>query len=180
MPVGEGNALAPPMVRTRHIGELGRVAADLQVAVVDAAGVLADKHNRVRRVRLRMHPSESCGWYRRFIDEKFFEPDRADLASSLAASSLVVGPTSTVFLESLLAGVNYLVYEPALKGLDVVNYPLVPPFDGTEPGIPAAYTDEELGRMLDARSGVDPSVLGGYIKTPFDLSAVADIVPRHA
>jgi hypothetical protein len=131
----------------------------------------------VRRVRLRLHPSESMHWYKRFIDGKFFVPDREDLTSSLAASSLVIGPTSTVFLESLLAGVNYLIYEPAIGGRDAVNYPLVPPFDGTEPGIPAAHTEETLVNMLTARSCVDPSVLNGYIKTPFDLRSIVNLIP---
>ena len=133
----------------------------------------------VRQARLRLHPSESARWYGRFLDEKFFVPDKAPLPVSLAKASLVIGPTSTVFLESLLAGVNYLVYEPAINGLDTVNYPVVPPFDGTERGIPAARTEEELEKMLRDKTCVDPAVIGGYIKTPFDISFLADLVAKN-
>ncbi|OGS06589.1 MAG: hypothetical protein A2270_11870 [Elusimicrobia bacterium RIFOXYA12_FULL_51_18] len=130
----------------------------------------------VRQARLRLHPSESERWYRRFVDEKFFVPDREGLCASLTRSTLVIGPTSTVFLESLLAGVNYVIYEPAAGNMDLVNYPLVPPFDGTEQGIPAAQTEEALEKILNTRSCVSPAVLGGYIKNPFDLSFIEKIV----
>ncbi|MFH1618675.1 MAG: hypothetical protein ABIG11_02105 [bacterium] len=134
----------------------------------------------VRKARLRLHPSESARWYRRFLDDKFFAIDKEPLPASLARSSLVIGPTSTVFLESLLAGVNYLVYEPAVNGLDTVNYPLVPPFDGTERDVPVAQTEEALQTMLNARACVDSGALAGYIKTPFDLSIVAKLVSDKA
>lgn len=140
--------------------------------VLEKAGVL--------RVRLRLHPSESARWYRRFVDEKFFTFDTEPLSASLARSSLVIGPTSTVLLDSLLAGVNYLIYDPAISGLDTVNFPLVPPFDGTERGIPAAHTEEALKKMLDSRTCVDPEALGGYIKTPFNLSFIKELLRQKA
>jgi hypothetical protein len=131
----------------------------------------------VRKVRLRLHPSESRCWYKRFLDGDFFVLDKEDLAVSLGRASLVVGPTSTLFVESLVAGVNYLIYEPALGGRDMVNYPLVPPFDGTEPGIPAAKNEEELSQLLLSRCPVAPSALGEFIKTPFDISFLKNLIP---
>ena len=133
----------------------------------------------VKRARLRVHPSESARWYSRFVGEDFFTPDSEPLPASLARSSLVIGPTSTVFLESLLAGVNYLIYEPAADGRDLVGYSLVPPFDGTERGIPVAQTAEKLDAMLKARDRVDPAILAGYIKTPFDISFLGDLIPEN-
>jgi len=132
----------------------------------------------VRHARLRLHPSESAHWYDRFVDENFFTIDKKPLPESLRCSSLLVGPTSTVFLESLLAGVDYLIYDPAVDGMDTVNYPLVPPFDGMEKGVPAAHNEDEFEKMLGARSCVDPAVLDGYIKTPFDLSFVAGLIAK--
>lgn len=131
----------------------------------------------VKRARLRLHPSESGRWYARFIGADFYTMDRGPLSASLASASLVVGPTSTVFVESLVSGVNYLVYEPEMAGLDLVNYPLVPPFDGTEPGIPTAHNEDDLHRLLSSRAAVDPASLSGYIRTPFDISFLADLIP---
>jgi len=132
----------------------------------------------VRRARLRLHPSESAAWYERFLGGDFFVPDNAPLTASLARASLTIGPTSTVFLESLLAGVNYLVYEPAAGGLDLLNYPLVPPFDGSDPAVPAAADEEALGALLASGRRADPAVLAGYIRTPFDLSFLPALLSR--
>lgn len=131
-------------------------------AVLKAAGV--------ERARLRLHPSESAAWYRRFLDGGFYTFDKDDLKTSLGKASLVIGPTSTVFLESLIAGVNYLIYEPAAGGLDLVNYPLVPPFDGSEPGVPAAHGEAELARLIEGKAAVKPGVLTEYIKPKFDTA----------
>lgn len=123
----------------------------------------------VRRARLRLHPSESAAWYRGFLGGDFYSFDTAPLAESLARATLVAGPTSTVFLDALLAGVGYLVYEPAAGGLDLTNYPLVPPFDGSEPGVPRAGTPEELAAFVAAKKAARPEALEPYLKTPFDL-----------
>jgi len=130
----------------------------------------------VKRARLRLHPSESAVWYRRFIDDDFYVIDRAPLDHSLSRASLVIGPTSTVFVESLIKGVNYLVYEPALAGRDVMNYPLVPPFDGTERGVPVANDERGLAVLLKTRTAVTPEALSGFIRAPFDTSKVCGLL----
>lgn len=124
----------------------------------------------VRRARLRLHPSESAAWYRGFIGRDFYSFDVAPLGASLKRSTLVVGPASTVFIEALLAGVSYLVYEPAAGGRDLTNYPLVPPFDGSEQGIPRAGTPKELAGLMSVKKAAGPAAAASYLKTPFDLS----------
>lgn len=132
----------------------------------------------VKKARLRLHPSESAAWYRGFIDGSFFTFDRAPLDASLARATLAVGPTSTVFVEALLRGVNYLVYEPLADGRDLTNYPAVPPFDGSDPKVPAAHTEEDLFRLLSGRKAAAPGAVSAYVKTPFDLSAIVPLLAR--
>ncbi|MDD2806179.1 MAG: hypothetical protein PHV33_11540 [Elusimicrobiales bacterium] len=126
----------------------------------------------VKRARLRLHPSESAAWYKGFVGGEFYSFDSAPLAASLKRATLVVGPTSTVFVEALLAGVNYLVYEPAANGRDLTNYPLVPPFDGSEPGVPCAGAPAELAQLIAGKKAVATAVLARYLKTPFSLPSV--------
>lgn len=124
----------------------------------------------IKRARLRLHPSESAAWYRGFLGGDFYSFDSAPLGQSLKRATLVVGPTSTVFMEALMAGVSYLVYEPATGGRDVTNYPLVPPFDGSEAGVPRAGTPGELAGFIAAEKAAFPAALAPYLKTPFDLA----------
>lgn len=126
----------------------------------------------VQSVRLRPHPSENRRWYLRFLDPDFFKLDPYPFSESMHRASLVIGPTSTVFLEALWAGVNYVVFEPSLQNVDMINYELVPPFDGSDKRVPVASTMEELRFMLSGRIMTDPAVLDSYISTPFDPSEI--------
>ena len=130
------------------------------------------KKNGVKSVRLRVHPSENRDWYLRFIDKGFFKLDIESLSNSFKRSTLVIGPSSTVFLESIYHGVNYLIYEPADHGIDLMNFKLVPPFDGSDGRIPVAYSEDELMMLLEKNIKTEVSFFGDYIKTPFDMSFI--------
>lgn len=130
----------------------------------------------VKKVRLRMHPSANASWIYQFVDKYFFVPDEAPLTASLAQSSLVIGPTSTVFLEALYAGVNYLPFEPATDGVTILNEELVPPFDGTEPGVPMSTNTKELEYHLRNKSLTDRNILYDYISAPFDIHFLKDLI----
>lgn len=130
----------------------------------------------VKGARLRLHPSESAAWYEKFLDGGFYQFDRGSLPSSLEWASFVIGPTSTVFVEAMLAGREYVVYEPAVGGLDLINYPLVPPFDGSLPGLTVINDEKDLISHLSGHRGEMASVLGGYIKTPFNISFMRGLV----
>ena len=134
--------------------------------------------NGVKRVTLRLHPSESVDWYRSFLPGGFFQFDNSPLHNSIARASLVIGPASTVFIESLIAGVNYLVYEPMLNGRDLLNLPVVPPFDGSEPGIPVANSEEDFQRLLSEGGAINPSVIPCYIKPSLDLSFIRTVIAK--
>ena len=55
----------------------------------------------VKKAKLRMHPSENPDWYAKFIDTKFFVIDQDKLSASLANSTLVIGPVSTLFIDAI-------------------------------------------------------------------------------
>ena len=131
----------------------------------------------VSSVRLRPHPSENAEWYTNFIDIKFFQIDKESLSNSLKKSSLVIGPTSTVFLESLLTGVNYLVFEPFLpNGNSFDNIPIVPPFNGSDTRIPCAHDLSSISRILSSKLKVDPSVLNDYCESDFSIHQILEIL----
>lgn len=129
----------------------------------------------VSKVRFRPHPSEDPNWYLKYLDNGFFIRDMDCLETSLKRSSLIIGPTSTVFLESLLYGKNYVVYEPRLKnenGLD--NLPVIPPFNGNNQKVPSAKTDEELFVILKNKHKVDLSILSEYIEPSFNPDLILE------
>lgn len=130
----------------------------------------------VKKVRLRVHPSENIDWYFRFIDKDFFVEDKKPLQESLEESTLVVGSTSTILLESLYYGVNYIVYEPIFNGVDLSGYPLVSPFDGSDYRVPVAKNEKELEQLLVSRKTIDKTVFHDYIQTPFNIQKIIDLI----
>ena len=126
----------------------------------------------VRSARFRIHPCENSNWYMKFIDNEFFKLDKNNLSDSLKAASLVIGPTSTVLLEAVYYGVNYAVYEPCINDIDLVNFKLVPPFDGSDGRVPIAKSENELMALLMNRIKIDALFFKDYIKTPFDISCI--------
>jgi hypothetical protein len=130
----------------------------------------------IKSVRFRPHPSENADWYLKFLNKDFYKLDRGNITESIQKSTLVIGPTSTVFLESLYYGINYVVYEPAIKNIDLVNCPLVPPFDGEDLKVPVAKDETGLEYILKNKVMVDPSWFDDYITTPFDLSFVKNLI----
>jgi hypothetical protein len=55
------------------------------------------KTNGIKSVRLRLHPSENSNWYLKFINIDFFKIDKDSLQDSIQNSTLIIGPTSSVF-----------------------------------------------------------------------------------
>jgi hypothetical protein len=130
----------------------------------------------VKQVRFRPHPSESGFWYQKYIDTNFFKLDNDLLDKSLQLSSLVIGPTSTVFLEALLAGVNYIIYEPNIndKGLDNLN--VVSMYNGDNPKVPVASTEDELLHIISQKKNVDLTIMEDIIDKKFNIDEVFNII----
>lgn len=129
----------------------------------------------VKSVRLRPHPSENIAWYKKWIDNRFYQMDVGPLSTALGRSSLVIGPTSTLFVESLVNGVNYVVFEPLfLNGLGLDGNKLVPPFDRSDGRVPVANSTEDLIEILASKKCADLSILEDYISEKFDTSQILD------
>lgn len=130
----------------------------------------------IKHARLRLHPAENPEWYKKFINLKFYEFDKYSLEESLNRATLVIGPTSTVFLESIYNGVNYTIYEPESEELDLINYKIVPPFDGSDIKVPVAKNEEQLEQILISKSAVDKTLLKDYISVPFKIDFIKDLI----
>lgn len=124
----------------------------------------------VNKVRYRPHPSENINWYKQYLDPEFFIPDRYLLNDSINKATLIIGPTSTIFLESLFRGKNYVIYELSNGEFDILNQKLVQPFDGSDAYIPVAKSEMDLCLLLSEKRQVDPKILGQYFKSSFDLT----------
>jgi len=130
----------------------------------------------VKSVRFRPHPSENGDWYLKYIDKNFFHLDNKKLDDSLINSSLIIGPTSTVVLEAIYMGINYIVYEPVINDINLEGLTLVPPFDGSDNRLPVAKDEENLYEIIKNKAKIDISVWHDYIKTPFDISFIKNIL----
>lgn len=128
----------------------------------------------VYNVRLRIHPSERSEWYEQFIDTRFYEIDKLNLHDSINNSSLLIGPTSSVFLESIYYNTNYIVYEPSLMN-NFHNF-LAPPFDKTDIRVPVAFNEEELIKIIKDKKKVDKSFLYEYINREFNIDFLKELI----
>ena len=129
------------------------------------------KRKNVKQVKFRPHPSENIDWYYKFISKDFFKPDlNINITESIKQSSLVIGSTSTSFLNSLMNNVNYIIYEPSVNSNDLLNFPLNPPFDNKDERAVVANSKEELFEKISKKLIVKKEILLDYIEPNFDLS----------
>ncbi len=133
----------------------------------------------ISKARLRPHPSQNSDWLFKFIDNNFFSLDSATLSDSLNRSTLVIGPTSSIFLESLIYGVNYIVYEPLIKeDTSLGGYKLVPPFDGKNKKVPIAHSEKELIEIISNKITNDASIIDDYIAPKFSLDSIINQIDQ--
>ena len=135
------------------------------------------KRMNVTSVKLRLHPSESSDWYYKHLNADFFRPDNGPLSKSLNNATLVIGPTSSTFVDALMFGVNYVVYEPGLsKNRDIFNHFIGYPFNGSEQRVPVAASEKALEVILVNKHGIDPSILPELVHNSFNLSTVLELI----
>lgn len=126
----------------------------------------------VKKAKIRPHPSESISWYSKFIDLNFFEfDDSSNIQAAVQASSLVIGPTSSSFIETIAEGVNYITFEPFYLSAQS-HYKLVPPFDGSDPRLLVAKSEKELYETLKNNRISDSSLLVDYLGAEYRLDEV--------
>ena len=141
--------------------------------------ISARKKIGVKKVKVRFHPGEINDGYFKFLDPDFFDIDRNNLQTSLGKASLVIGPTSSVFIDAIYHGVNYLVYEPLLTlNKDLFENPIVFPFDGSDERIVVAYNEEQLLEFLKEKRMHDLSFWPDYVQPIFNLDSVAERMSR--
>lgn len=86
----------------------------------------------IKKARLRLHPSESNIYYLNSFIDDFYEIDYLTKFESLNQATLVIGPSSTMVLDAIKSGVNYILFDPKIDGLLIDNQEtLYPPFDGS-------------------------------------------------
>lgn len=131
----------------------------------------------VKKVRFRPHPHEDANWYLKFIDNNFFAPDTGSLKVALEKSTLVIGTLSTIVVEALFYGVNYILYDPLDDNQkNIYGHTTVPPFDGSDKYLPVAQSPDELIAKLNEKACVDTAFFHEYINTPFDISFIKELI----
>lgn len=84
----------------------------------------------VTKASLRLHPSEAPDFYVKNMPDDFFSVEILSKEESLVKTTLVIGPTSTMLLDAIKAGKNYILFDPVFDGLTLEDAPLVAPFNG--------------------------------------------------
>lgn len=102
----------------------------------------------VEHVRFRPHPVENTKWYCEYLDPKFFKLDTAPTNVSLSEASIVIGPISTMIVDAICAGVNYVVFEPMYGDKNVLGATTMSPLRSRQRDYPWAETGEGLTKIL--------------------------------
>lgn len=130
----------------------------------------------IKTARYRTHPTMNRKWVHAFLDQQFYSCDTEDLNVSLNRSSLVIGVNSTLLLETLINGVNYILFDPKEEnGVNMLGYKSVPPFDGSDDKLMIAEDEVELEKMLRSNAITDYSLVHDYIQD-FDLSVLKELL----
>jgi len=66
----------------------------------------------VVKASLRLHPSEAPDFYTKNMPDDFFSIEALSKEDSLLKTTLVIGPTSTMLLDAIKAGKNYILFDP--------------------------------------------------------------------
>lgn len=132
----------------------------------------------VKRALFRPHPSESGDWYRSQLDPDFFDIDTArPCAEALREASIVIGPTSTVAIDAVVAGVSYVCFWPSLPHYNPAGHAYYDPdlpFDGSDPRFPVAGSETELVELLQRGATIDPAALSDYVAPCFRPEVVSE------
>lgn len=129
----------------------------------------------VKQARFRPHPSISSDWVYGFLDQDFYKIDKDSLKKSLSKATVVIGATSTVFLQALTEGVNYIVFEPNENGENLIRSKLVPPFDGSDSFVQIANNENDLFMMIKDHYQTNSLIIEKYI-APFNPKILKNLI----
>lgn len=117
------------------------------------------------RVDLKLHPSESDSFYKGYIDQSFFNFVKV---IEFSKYDLIIGPSSTVLIESMINKIPYIVFEPTENNKDSHSNKIVSPFNGEDSRVPVCKTTIELEKLLNKNSfKIDKSFLEDYLSNSF-------------
>jgi hypothetical protein len=137
------------------------------------------KNLGVQHASLRLHPSEVSDFYFNNLPDDFYRIDTSTKEESLAKATLVVGPTSTMVLDAIKAGKNYILFDPLVDGLTLDGTPLVAPFTG-ESFIKLSNNLETIKQNIESPSiNIDYNKLKTYFKVnELDNAKFKDIITK--
>lgn len=134
----------------------------------------------IKKARFRPHPCESREWYNEFLDGKFFEIDTYQGATdSIQASTLVIGPVSTMALEALMFGKNFVAFIPEHSHYNPIGHPCFEPnapFDGSDPRLPVARNEDSLFEILKSKKIADQNIIKDFIADKFTPEVIIDAI----
>ncbi len=120
----------------------------------------------VKSATFRPHPSERIEWYLQHIDSNFYKVDSGErITTAISKSTLVIGPTSSVALEAIALGVNFICFEP----FDIYRKWLVPPYDGTDTDLVTCFSPDELRFNLINKKTSNQNLVRKYLDDSFSL-----------
>ncbi len=130
----------------------------------------------VKKAKLRLHPSESVDFYKKNLVDDFFTISDESKDNSLNNATLVVGPTSTMVLDALLANVNYILFDPIENDLTLDGLKLVSPFDGTS-FIKLTVTEADfLANLNHPLDNINKDLLNDYFETTSEDQVLINLI----
>lgn len=134
----------------------------------------------VKSAKLRLHPSESESFYRKNIMGGFYTIDSDDKITTLAKASLVIGPTSTMALDAIKNGVNYILFDPIVDGKTLENTEsLVRPFDGSSFISLSKGSDDFKRNITNPNDNININLLNEYMGVnDDDVNILLKIISR--
>lgn len=126
----------------------------------------------IKKVILRLHPSENPQWYKKFINTQLFEIDNRSLEESINSSSMIISPTTTVIFDALYNGVPFYAFEP----YEVCHQEVVPPFDGSDEFLPVARSTNDLLENIQKRKMLNQSLVEKYISKENNFEYIKQLI----
>ncbi len=130
----------------------------------------------VKKANLRLHPSENADFYRKNLIDDFFTISEDSKEDCLKNASLVVGPTSTMVLDAILANVNYILFDPVENDLTLEGLKLVSPFDGKS-FIKLTVTEADfVANFTHPLENINKDLLNDYFETTSEDQVLINLV----
>jgi hypothetical protein len=132
----------------------------------------------VKNARLRCHPAENPDFYEKHLKNNFFIIDLLPLDKSLEKSTLLIGPSSTMVLDAIIFGVNYILFDPLIDGKTLTGFDIVPPFDGNN-FISKTNCVQSFKQNIIPTNNINWNLLNHYISSEFSLEFLYKIINKE-